>query len=367
MPHDVFVSYASKDQTTALAVVHALEAAGIRCWIAPRDVKVGSVWAQSIVDAISGCKVFVVVFSASANRSGHIINEVDAAVRKGAMVIPFRIENVMPEGAMEYHLRTRHWLDALTPELSRHLEELIATVRKLLERPVPVADQTEFMRLDRVAAVRTTEPSKAPPPTESRSPTPPPVSASKARPAFESTDSGFHLKVPRLSVAKRIWMPLTAIVVAIGVMAGWLLTEKSVVTGAPFEVRSASGGNSWSVRMTVDQIRFFEGPSEAPRQRQYGTTFTTSQTRYLHTELAFKFSPPGRQIVVPVGCTIFSANDAVVGSFTIQSTIDANASQWFNARAWGAEQPGSWKAGRYRVDCSYGEKLIARRGFQVIE
>ena len=350
MPHDVFASYASKDQSTALAAVHALESAGIRCWIAPRDIKAGAVWAQAIVDAIAECRVFVVVFSSNANRSGHIINEVDAAVRKGAIVIPFRIENVMPEGAMEYHLRTRHWLDALGPELSRHLDELVATVRKLLERPMAPPDQTEFMKLE--ATPR---------------PLSPPATPAKARPAFEATDSGFHLKVPKLALGRRVWLSLALTVAAFTAFGAWWLRDDPVLTGVPFEVRSAADGNSWSVRFTVDQIRFFEGPSEPPRQRDYRPTFTTGQTRYIHTELAFGFAAPGRSVVLPVSCTIYSGAGAVIGSFTIQSTIDANATRWFNARAWGAERPGTWKAGRYRVACSYGDKVIARGRFQVID
>ena len=69
MSHDVFISYSSTDQNAALAVLHGLEAAGIRCWMAPRDIKPGMVWAQAIMDGIAGCRVMVVVFSANANKS----------------------------------------------------------------------------------------------------------------------------------------------------------------------------------------------------------------------------------------------------------------------------------------------------------
>ena len=44
MAHDIFVSYAHQDRTVANAVCATLEAHGIRCWIAPRDILPGSDW-----------------------------------------------------------------------------------------------------------------------------------------------------------------------------------------------------------------------------------------------------------------------------------------------------------------------------------
>jgi hypothetical protein len=46
MARDVFISYSSKDKPTADAVCATLEANGIRCWIAPRDVVPGSDWGE---------------------------------------------------------------------------------------------------------------------------------------------------------------------------------------------------------------------------------------------------------------------------------------------------------------------------------
>jgi hypothetical protein len=39
MTHEVFISHASLDKPMADVVCTALEGAGIRCWIAPRDVQ----------------------------------------------------------------------------------------------------------------------------------------------------------------------------------------------------------------------------------------------------------------------------------------------------------------------------------------
>src|ERR1700676_4670801 len=60
---EVFISYASHDAAVANAVVEILERHGITCWIAPRDVVPGSLYADEIVGAINDAKVVVLVLS----------------------------------------------------------------------------------------------------------------------------------------------------------------------------------------------------------------------------------------------------------------------------------------------------------------
>ncbi|MGA3341786.1 MAG: toll/interleukin-1 receptor domain-containing protein, partial [Methylocella sp.] len=96
MAHDVFISYTIADKAAADAVCHRLEEAGIRCWIAPRDVGYGRDWAASIVKAIGEAKLFVLIFSAAANASPNVFDEVTTALHAGATIIPFRIEDIFP-------------------------------------------------------------------------------------------------------------------------------------------------------------------------------------------------------------------------------------------------------------------------------
>jgi biotin transporter BioY len=132
MPHDVFVSYSSSDKPTADAVCATLENHGVRCWIAPRDVLPGMDWAGSIVDAISECRIMVLVYSSSANDSQQIKREVERAVNRGVPVIPFRIEDVPMSKTLEYFISTPHWLDALTTPMQQHLDRLAETAKLLL-------------------------------------------------------------------------------------------------------------------------------------------------------------------------------------------------------------------------------------------
>ncbi len=132
MQFDAFISYSSHDKTAADAACAVLEGAGIRCWIAPRDIVAGGEYGAAIIDAIDRCKVMVLIFSSSANESQQIRREIERAVSKGIPIVPVRIEEVVPTKSMEYFLGAIHWLDALTPPIERHLQRLGDTVRAIL-------------------------------------------------------------------------------------------------------------------------------------------------------------------------------------------------------------------------------------------
>jgi TIR domain len=132
MPYDVFISHSSKDRLTANAVCNRLESAGIRCWIAPRDIIPGEGWSEAIMRGIDASKVMVLVFSENANTSAHVRREVAHACDHEITVIPLRIRDVTPKQGLKYYLDELHWLDALTPPLASHLETLTTRVKNIL-------------------------------------------------------------------------------------------------------------------------------------------------------------------------------------------------------------------------------------------
>jgi hypothetical protein len=138
MPFDVFISHSQQDKIAADAACSALEAAGIRCWIAPRDVPAGAQWPAAIIDAIDHCRAMVLIFSSGANQSRQVYREVQRAFDKEVPVVPFRIENVTPEHSLAYYVETVHWLDAVTPPFENHLKELAVSIAALLNKaPLP--------------------------------------------------------------------------------------------------------------------------------------------------------------------------------------------------------------------------------------
>jgi hypothetical protein len=138
VPFDAFISYSSKDKITADACCAVLEGAGVRCWIAPRDVRPGTEYGSAIMDGIEQSRLMVLIFSSNANNSSQIHREIERAVSKGIPIIPVRIEEVAPTKSMEYFLGAIHWLDALTPPLERHLQQLAETVKAILKINVEI-------------------------------------------------------------------------------------------------------------------------------------------------------------------------------------------------------------------------------------
>lgn len=145
MAHEVFISYASEDESIGDAICAGLERDGVRCWIASRDLLPGVSYAYSIIAALRSSKALVLVLSASANNSPQVLREVEWAWRAGIPIICVRIEDVAPTGDLARFVSERQWLDAFTPPLERHLARLSHVVREVLDAPQP-SKQHDWVR-----------------------------------------------------------------------------------------------------------------------------------------------------------------------------------------------------------------------------
>jgi hypothetical protein len=137
-----FISHSSRDCDTANLVCQALEQHRIRCWIAPRDIPGGASWDDAIIKGIDTCRVVVLIFSSHANESMHVKRELHRAFEKRKVVIPLRIEDVAPGGALEFILIGVHLLDAIDPPLENHLGPLIERVSAIVNASAPLRAAT---------------------------------------------------------------------------------------------------------------------------------------------------------------------------------------------------------------------------------
>jgi hypothetical protein len=140
MSRTVFVSYSSKDQAMAETICHALETRGLACWIASRDVHPGENFMQAIVKAIRAAKVMVLVFSNNANNSEEIKKELVLASQSKLVIMPVRIEDVVPDDAFTYQFATSQWIDTFKG-WEQQIERLVSRIRELIPEEPTVAER----------------------------------------------------------------------------------------------------------------------------------------------------------------------------------------------------------------------------------
>jgi hypothetical protein len=120
MRRHVFVSHASAEHDFAEGLCRKLEADGLPCWIAPRDILPGADWAAQIIDGIDAAWAVLLVLGPAANRSNQVRREVERAVHKDIPVLTLRIEELALSKSLEYFLSAHHWIDAFGASLADH-------------------------------------------------------------------------------------------------------------------------------------------------------------------------------------------------------------------------------------------------------
>jgi adenylate cyclase len=129
----VFVSYASPDAALANSVVNALERNEIRCWVAPRDVVPGSLYADEIVAAINDAKIVVLVLSAHSVASPHVGKEIERASSKRRRIIVLHVDTTSLTRALEYFLSESQWIDVRGGGTETAVATLVDAVRRHLD------------------------------------------------------------------------------------------------------------------------------------------------------------------------------------------------------------------------------------------
>jgi TolB-like protein/tetratricopeptide (TPR) repeat protein len=132
---DAFISYANQDAAVAQALCESLERRGIKCWIAPRDVPPGTLYAESIVRAINGAKVLVLILSQHSVASAHVGKEVERASSKRRPILALRTDAAPLTPALEYFLSESQWVDATAVGTEAALLKVGDSVARVKEPP----------------------------------------------------------------------------------------------------------------------------------------------------------------------------------------------------------------------------------------
>ena len=140
-PPTVFISHASADAVLAADVVRTLEAAGLRCWIAPHHIPAGADWAETIAAGIRQSQVLIVLLSAHSATSPEVHREVALAGRARKQMLGVRVDrHAALAGPLEYYLSSIQWVDATARPFRAGLARLPESVSALLGTEFPRGD-----------------------------------------------------------------------------------------------------------------------------------------------------------------------------------------------------------------------------------
>ena len=100
----VFISYKAEDYDRAKAIKDHLERNAIPCWMAPMSIRGGKSYAQEIPPAIQKCCIFLLILSDKAQQSKWVPREVDQAINRDKIIMPYMLENCPLRSDFSFYL-----------------------------------------------------------------------------------------------------------------------------------------------------------------------------------------------------------------------------------------------------------------------
>lgn len=103
-----FISYSTKNQTSADAMRELFRKNGIDTWMAPYDIPAGSKYAAVITQAIRDCGCFVLLLTNESQSSEAVDSEVElAALTFKKSIITVQLENVILNDSFTFYIHNK--------------------------------------------------------------------------------------------------------------------------------------------------------------------------------------------------------------------------------------------------------------------
>ena len=130
-----FISYSTRNQAFADAMKDLLNSKGIKTWMAPGDIPVGSKYAHVINKALKECSCLLLILSNDAQNSVWVSKEVERAVNYRKPIFPVQIENIALNDEFELYISTDQVVAIQKiDENSDEIEKLLQSVRAVLKK-----------------------------------------------------------------------------------------------------------------------------------------------------------------------------------------------------------------------------------------
>lgn len=139
MAGHVFISHGSENSEEANALCAFIEARGVKCWIAPRDVRPGIDYSEDLQAAIENAAAFVVLVTDHANKSPYVRAETEMAFSCHKPIFPIRQADIKPAAGLALFLKIRHWTDAYGKQREAAMDRLALELQTVVGVGPPAA------------------------------------------------------------------------------------------------------------------------------------------------------------------------------------------------------------------------------------
>lgn len=126
---NVFISFSSKNTEEAERICSFLEANGVSCFIATRDLIPGEEYALQLIENLDHVESVVLLLSKDSNESPHVLREIEYAVGHKIPILVYALEEVELSKSLEYFLMTHQWI-TLTDDRDKKLLEGVGYLLK---------------------------------------------------------------------------------------------------------------------------------------------------------------------------------------------------------------------------------------------
>ncbi|GAA4355525.1 hypothetical protein GCM10023165_47740 [Variovorax defluvii] len=139
---DVFISYSRRDATSVALLKAVLVRVGLRVWM-DDAIHAGDEWRSAITGALGRSRLVVLMHSRNAEQSAEVAKEIAVASSMKLPIVPVRLEEVVPSGALLYEMARLSWVDCF-PASEARMETIALALVDLLEADADPAASRRF-------------------------------------------------------------------------------------------------------------------------------------------------------------------------------------------------------------------------------
>lgn len=139
---DVFLSYSREDKARVLEFAGKLRAAGVNIWIDQGGIEGAALWGESIVRALEGAKVMLLMVSQSAVNSHNVAKEVMLTSERKGNILPVHLEPTTIPLSLKYPLAGIQHIEMYHGDPDENMQAILRSLAGLgvtITRPQPAA------------------------------------------------------------------------------------------------------------------------------------------------------------------------------------------------------------------------------------